>query len=293
MTTDTLTACTFLDKGGTGKTTTTAHLGVALAREGKRVLLIDLAGKQGDLAKQFGMVDRIAEDDDWPNIATVFQPEWKDIVSKYNSMGYDVTEELIYPTHEGTDRPTDHGVDLIPAHEGLDSLEVELDNKFTDARKFTRLSAFLEEHINSFYDAVLLDLPGMANNVSYNGIFAAENVITPVQAGSFESQQADALERDLATIRERHDRDATLAMLIPNMVDTRTRLANKYLEDYADRFGGVLGEPIPHSQDIANAQDEGRTIFALENPSPTAQRAINAYEANAEELVRRIRGVPA
>lgn len=280
----TLTTATFIDKGGVGKTTTTAHLGVALARQGFTTLLIDLAGKQGDLAKQFGMTERIAEDDDWPNIATVFQPEWSDIVAKYDQMGYDVTEELIYQT--------DEGVDLIPAHQGLDSLEVELDNKFSDARKFTRLSAFLEEHINPHYDAVLLDLPGVANNVAYNGIFAAENVITPVQAGSFESQQADALERDLETIRERHDRDANLAMLIPNMVDTRTKLADKYLKDYADRFGDALAEPVPNSQDIANAQDEGRTIFALEEPSATAQRAIEAYETNADELVRRIRGVP-
>lgn len=39
--------------------------------------------------------------------------------------------------------------------------------------------------------------------------------------------------------------------------------------------------PIPQSQDIKNAQREGRTIFALEDPSPTARRAREAYRENA------------
>ena len=47
-------AAAFLDKGGTGKTTTVAHLAVALEQLDHNVLIIDLAGKQGDLAKHFG-----------------------------------------------------------------------------------------------------------------------------------------------------------------------------------------------------------------------------------------------
>lgn len=282
----TITTATFLDKGGTGKTTTTAHLGVALSRAGNDVLLIDLAGKQADLTKQFGLEEQIGESDDWPNITTVFQPEWGDIVQKYRErFDEDITGELI--------EPTDEGVDLIPAHPSLDSLEVDLDNKYSDARKFTRLQSFLEEHIEPKYDAVLLDLPGVANNVAYNGVFAAGNIITPVQTGSFESQQADALERDLETIRDHHNQPAQLALLVPNMVDSRTNLSQKYLETYEEQFGDAMApQPIPQSQDIANAQDEGRTIFTLEDPSNTAQRAIGAYERNAEALIERILGVP-
>ena len=41
-------------KGGTGKTATTASLGVALASEGKQVLLVD-ADPQGDLTKSLGL----------------------------------------------------------------------------------------------------------------------------------------------------------------------------------------------------------------------------------------------
>jgi chromosome partitioning protein len=68
----TLRAAAFPDKGGVGKTTTITHVGVALADEGYKVCLLDLAGKQGDLTKHFGLWQEAKESDDWPNITTVF-----------------------------------------------------------------------------------------------------------------------------------------------------------------------------------------------------------------------------
>ena len=78
----TLRACIFLDKGGVGKTTSTAHLGVPISEE-YDTLLIDLAGKQNDLAKQFGLWEAVVEnEDDWPNISTVFDDDWDTIAEK-------------------------------------------------------------------------------------------------------------------------------------------------------------------------------------------------------------------
>ncbi|TMT79119.1 ParA family protein [Haloterrigena sp. H1] len=284
MSTTTKRAATFLDKGGTGKTTSAAHLGVALAEAGEDVLLIDLAGKQGDLAKHFGVweevQEQIDEDDDWPNISTVFAEEWDQIATK---LGDAAVESLIIET--------DEGVDLIPAHPGLDSLDADLGN-IDDAReRYSRLEQFLDEYIDDRYDTVIIDLPGLTNNVSYNGLWATKHVIAPVEMGPFESEQAAALRNDLEKIHDRFNVSVELAMVLPNKVDRRTNLANEYLEafdeDYAD---AIAPAHVPVSQDIRNAADDGQTVFALEEPSTTAERAREAFLENATALQRRLDG---
>lgn len=111
MTDPPLKAAMFIDKGGTGKTTTTAHIGAAAQRLGNNVLLIDLAGKQGDLAKQFGLWETVQEDianeDDFPNIDTAFKDEFSQVATLVDGP---VVDELVYETAEG--------VDLIPGAPG-------------------------------------------------------------------------------------------------------------------------------------------------------------------------------
>jgi chromosome partitioning protein len=282
---ETLRAAAFLDKGGTGKTTTVAHLGVALNELGKDVLLIDLAGKQGDLAKHFGVwadyQDLVDDDDAWPNISTVFDSSWSTIAEK---LGDDAVADLVVDTGEGPD--------LIPAHPGLDTLDAELGN-IDDARdRYTRLEQFLDEYVDPLgYDVVLIDLPGMTNNVSYNGLWAARNVITPVEMGPFEAEQADALRRDLLKIAENFEVGIDLALVLPNKVDTRTNLAEEYLDAFAEEYPEAISpEYVPYSQDIRNAADRGVTAFQIEEPSTTATRAREAYLDSADRLVTRLGG---
>lgn len=282
---DTLRAAAFLDKGGTGKTTTVAHLGVALEELGYNVLLIDLAGKQGVLAKHFGVwreyQTQIDTDEAWPNISTVFDDAWGTIAEK---LGDDAVADLVVATAEGPD--------LIPAHPGLDTLDSELGN-IDDAReRYSRLEQFLDEDVDPRgYDVVLIDLPGMTNNVSYNGLWAARHVITPVEMGPFEAEQANALRRDLEKIAENFAVDIDLTLVLPNKVDTRTTLAEEYLDAFREEYPeGIAPAYIPYSQDIRNAAQRGMTAFALEEPSTTAQRAQDGYLAAAKMLVERLGG---
>lgn len=275
-----LRAATFLDKGGVGKTTATAHFGVALNRAGHDVLLMDLAGKQGDIAKHFGLWEAVQTDDDrWPNITTVFQDEWDTIAEKLPTP----IDDLIIETAEGPD--------LIPAHESLDGLDDTLGSIDDAAERYGRLDTFLTEYAVKDYDVVLLDLPGSTSNIAYNGLWAARNVIAPVRPGPFEAEQAAQLRRDLRTIRDEQGVGIELAMVLLNEVDERTNAGQRYLEEFANEYPEAIAPvQIPSSQDIQNAQMNGTTLFELERPSATAQRAIQAYEADAAELTTRLGG---
>jgi len=275
-----LRAATFLDKGGVGKTTATAHLGVALDRLGYDVLLLDLAGKQGDLAKHFGLWQEVQADDDrWPNITTVFQDEWETISEKLPT----AVEDLIIPTGEGPD--------LIPAHESLDGLDATLGNIDEAAERYSRLDEFLTGYVDADYDVILLDLPGSTSNIAYNGLWAAQHVVAPVRPGPFEAGQAAQLRRDLKTIRDEQGVDIELVMVLLNEVDERTKAGQAYLEEFETEYPEALAPvQVPSSQDVQNAQMEGGTLFELERPSTTAERAIDAYETNAGTLVDRLGG---
>ena len=113
--------------------------------------------------------------------------QWGTIAEK---LGEEAAADLILTT--------DEGVDLIPTHPGLDTLDLELGN-IDDARdRYSRLEEFLDEEIDPLgYDVILIDLPGATNNVSYNGLWAARNVLAPVEMDPFEAEQADTLQRDL------------------------------------------------------------------------------------------------
>lgn len=282
---ETLRAASFLDKGGTGKTTTVAHIGTALTELGHDVLLLDLAGKQGDLAKHFGVWEdyqqQIRRDEAWPNISTVFDDAWDTIATK---IGDNAVDDLVIETAEGAD--------LIPAHPGLDTLNAELGN-IDDAReRYSRLEQFLDEYVDPLgYDIVLIDLPGMTNNVSYNGLWAARHVITPVEMGPFEAEQADALRHDLKKIAENFTVNIELALVLPNKVDTRTNLAEEYLAAFEEEYPEAIApDYIPYSQDIRNATEQGMTVFALDEPSSTATRAREGYTMAAKKLTAKITG---
>lgn len=276
-----------VQKGGTGKTTSIAHLGVALADRGLDVVLIDLAGKQGDLAKVFGLQEAIAESERRVNIATTFQEEWvkiKELLDEDENRD-DALDQLTYDTGEGPD--------LIPAHEGLDSLDTKLRLDYDDdAVMYSVLDRLLDD-LGSKYDAALVDLPGVSNNITLNGLWACGAVLCPVEPARIESEQADALVRDLESFQTAYaedlPREVRLAMLLPNKTDDRTRLTQKFLDHYAERFPEEIAPvPIPESQDIRNAADQGSTVFALDSPSKTAKRAREAYRLNAGEILDRL-----
>lgn len=278
-------ATAFVDKGGTGKTSAIAHLGVVLATDCELdVLLIDLAGKQGDLAKHFGLWESVLEDvdagEDWPNIATTFKDEWSRISELQADADRDFVEEMI--------RSTDEGPDLIPTSEELDGVEEWLGAIEDRRERWSKLDRFLTDHIDDRYDVVLIDAAGSTSDVVMNALYATRNVIAMSKPSPFDEQQAQKLRDDLETILDGQGIDVKLLMVMLNELDAQTIAGTAFRERFEEEFGPTLAPAqIPSTQDMVNAQMRGGTLFELDEPLRTAERAIDAYRVNGRELVRR------
>ena len=145
-------------KGGTGKTTTTVNLGIGLANEGKRVLLVD-ADPQGDLTTSLGWADQ-------DNLSVTLSTQMEKIIR----------DEPI-EVHEGI-LHHDEGVDLIPANIELSGMEITLVNAMS--REFT-MKSYLSE-LKKDYDYILIDCMPSLGMLTINALAAADSVIVPVQA---------------------------------------------------------------------------------------------------------------
>lgn len=274
---DISTAAMFVEKGGVGKTTTTAHLGVALVTEYDRdVVLIDLSGRQNDLATQFGVGDEAREKADSRPFGVIFSQEWDQMagmIEQSDDVG-SVADVLTIETGEGPD--------LIPADPNLGMRDNQLATRKPEHR-YGDLRAFVDDHLIGDYDVVLFDLPGKESNITLSGIAAADHVVAPVKPGAFEREQLASLEDDLRSFADDTDVDVRLSMIIPTQVSSQKRLHDSFIHDLADAFPDRAGAVVPDSQNIPNLQAEGQTIISPTDITlyPSGRSARDAYVENA------------
>ena len=145
-------------KGGVGKTTTTSNLGIGLAKQGKRVLLID-ADAQGSLTASLG-----------------FQEPDKLDVSLATIMANIINEEDMEPDYGILKH--DEGVDLMPGNIELSGLEVSLVNVMS--RELV-LRTYIEQQKDR-YDYILSDCMPSLGMISINAFASADSILIPVQA---------------------------------------------------------------------------------------------------------------
>ena len=252
-------------KGGTAKTTTAENLGIGLAREGKKVLLVD-TDPQGSLSISLGY----PRPDDLET--TLF-----DLLNKT------INEDPIQPG-EGILHQQE-GVDLIPANISLAGLEVALVNTMNRERI---LKQFLET-VKKDYDYVLLDCMPSLGMLTVNALAAADATLIPVQANYLSAKGLEQLLQTINKVKRQINPKLRIEGILLTMVDSRTNYAKEIASLIRDTYGGhikVFETEIPRSVRAAEISSEGKSIFLHDPRGKVAeayQKLTKEVQANAEK----------
>ncbi|MDO8628951.1 MAG: AAA family ATPase [Phycisphaerales bacterium] len=270
-------------KGGCGKTTVAINLSATIAREGRRVLLVDL-DPQGHCA--VGMA--VPEDQIDLSILDCLVRQMEGEPIELSRITWQIAPNL----------------DLAPARTNLAGLEPQVGNR----RDADGLLRSLLGGVAGRYDYCVVDCPPHVGLLMRNGLLAADEVMIPVDTGYF---SLHGLTQQLATVQQIAERNGIKpsVRILPNQYDVRTKLAREILAELRGRFKGLVydtvvnfntklkegasfGQPItefaPTSMGAKDFETLAREVMSKE-PSrvPTADilRHVERLAADAERLL--------
>ncbi len=247
-------------KGGCGKTMTSVSLGIGLARQGRRVLLVDMDG-QGSMTASLGYSQ---PDQMEVTLATIME---KVIDGKPLSDG----EGILHHSEN---------IDLLPANIELSGLEVTLVNAMS------RETIFQEyiKTVKDAYDVVILDCMPSLGMLTINALAAADKIIIPVQAQYLSIRGLEQLIRTIARVKQRINPGLSIDGILITMADMRTNYARDIVELLHTTYDGklrIFESIIPLSVRAAETSAEGKSIYLHD---PTGKVAV-AYAALTREVM--------
>ena len=247
-------------KGGVGKTTTTVNLGIGLARQGKKVLVID-ADPQGSLTASLGYVE---PDEIGITLATM-------MTAVINGEEIDLIDGILH--HK-------ENVDLLPSNIELSALEVMMGNVMS---RELIMKDYIEA-VRNKYDYILIDCMPSLGMMTINALVAADSVMIPVQAAYLPVKGLQQLIRTIAMVKKRLNRKLVFEGILLTMVDFRTNyardVAGKVRESYGDKIE-IFDTVIPMSVKAAETSAEGVSIFS----HCLNGKVAKAYEAITQEVM--------
>ena len=246
-------------KGGVGKTTSTVNLGVGLAKEGKRVLLVD-GDPQGSLTISLGInnPDGLSE-----TLAT-------SMLSEIHDMEIPADSGIIHHLE---------GIDLLPANIELSGVELSLFNTMSREMVMRNVLSRLKQS----YDFILIDCMPSLGLMTINALAAADSVIIPSQANYLSTKGMNLLLRSISRVRKQINPNLRIDGILFTMVDSRTNNARSIISSMRTVAGDslkVFRTEIPRSVRAEEAAEKGKSIYLYDANGKVAQ----AYTSLTKEV---------
>ena len=247
-------------KGGVGKSTTCENLGIGLAMEGKKVLLVD-ADPQGSLTISMGW----QQPDELPTtLSTLMQ-------KAMNDQPIQSGEGILHHAE---------GVDLIPANIELAGLEVALVNSMNREKMLKQVL----ESAKREYDYILLDCMPSLGMLTINALAAADTTLIPVQAQYLSAKGLEQLLQTVSKVRRQINPKLKIEGILLTMTDSRTNYGKQIDTLIRQAYGSkikVFAQTIPRSVRAAETSAAGKSIFQHDPKGKVAE----AYQSLAREVL--------
>ena len=248
-------------KGGTGKTTSTENIGVALAMEGKKVLLVD-TDPQASLTVCMGST----RPDEIPTtLATVMNKVLLDQEIKDG-------EGILHHAE---------GIDLMPANIELAGLEVGLVNAMSREAVLKQYIATVENK----YDFILLDCMPSLGMLTINALAAADEVLIPVQAQYLPAKGLEQLLGTVNKVKKQINPNLHIEGIMLTMVEGRTNFSKDISDLIRETYGKnikVFDTEIPKATKAAETSAMGFSIFKHDPNGKVAE----AYRKVTKEVLK-------
>jgi len=248
-------------KGGVGKTMTAASLGFGLAKQGKRVLLLD-CDSQFSLTVSMG----IREPD---KLAATLTSVLTDIISDRD---FESTAGILHHSED---------VDFLPANSGLTGIELALTQIIG---RESILRRYLDE-VKSAYDYIIIDTAPTLDLLTINALAAADSVIIPVCPKFLDALGLEQLLKAVAQIKRQINPSLSISGILLTIVDRRANLTREVIESIEQAYGRnirIYNEHIPRSVKAAECSAQGVSIYTHD---PNGKVAA-AYSSIVEEVLR-------